>query len=233
MLHRSVRRRVSSGLLCLVLAVLLVSAAKAQSISLPSPLICEDVIAGQQPFIASSAPCLLGCGTPSPTAVGSLLPGFVNTTDIPYCEARCVRPNITTDQLARAPTCASQCQDQRAKGTIENYAWCMYYCVEGGALQSLVQSVTCIPSVALGSAFSTITQDGGPVTLSSEFPKTLCRSCGSVVVHVITRMIASKAQQSIPSHDWLCAMLMHDHQCLRTHQYGRAGLRHRLYFLAQ
>jgi hypothetical protein len=157
----------SLWLFTLLLTIFPLQVQAQSSLTLPSPLICEDTIASLPPFIASSAPCLLGCGAPSPTAAGtSLTPGYVNETDIPYCEARCVRPAITPDQFSRAPTCHDQCQWQRAQGSVENYAWCIYWCLEGGIFESLVKSVTCVPSLGFGSAYTTVTQEGGPVTLS-------------------------------------------------------------------
>jgi len=118
-----------------------------------SPLICEDAIDGLPPFNQNTIPCFLGCDPPRAVATLSFLPGTVNTTDIPYCHARCVRPGLSDEQLALAPGCSGACQWQW-KGTAENYGWCLYWCLGGRA--GVVESTTCIGSLQYGPAQTTI-----------------------------------------------------------------------------
>lgn len=109
--------------------------------------ICEDTIDSQPPFNNNNIPCLLGCGTPVAMATGSLLPGSVNTTDIPYCRLNCVRrKGVTPAQSSAAPACNERCERINA-ATPDQLGWCMYWCVEGGAIEDMVVSTTCIPSI--------------------------------------------------------------------------------------
>lgn len=119
----------------------LITACRAQG-----PLICEDSISGQAPFDSVDVPCLLRCGDSVSMATGSLLPGSVNSTNIPYCELDCVRKEATPAQSSAAPACDQQCR-QRNSGTPEQLGWCMYWCVQGGNIAQSVVATTCVPSL--------------------------------------------------------------------------------------
>jgi hypothetical protein len=121
--------------------------------TLPTPVICEDSIAGQPPFDSNDTPCLLGCGAPIAIATGSLLPGSVNLTDIPYCKLNCVHDNATPSQSALAPGCYTQCQAHN-QATPENIGWCMYWCVDGYG--DLVATTACVPSLEYGPTTTTL-----------------------------------------------------------------------------
>lgn len=154
-------------------AALLAAPARA---TLPSPLICEDTINGAAPYNQNDVPCLLGCGLGVTQATGSLLPGSINTTDTPYCEARCVREQdggtISPAQLSAAPACHSACQYQyRVGGTPEQFGWCMYWCVDG---VTLVESTTCVPWQAYGTPYTTVTAGGSAETLRGELSQGRC-----------------------------------------------------------
>ncbi|KAL1868035.1 hypothetical protein VTK73DRAFT_3882 [Phialemonium thermophilum] len=124
--------------------------------TLPTPVICEDSLDGQAPFDANNVPCLLGCGLPVARATGSLLPGSVNETEIPYCQLNCVRKEATPQQSAAAPGCYQSCKAHN-QATPENIGWCMYWCVDG--LGDLVASTSCVPSLEFGQS-ATTTVDG-------------------------------------------------------------------------
>ncbi|KAI1377325.1 hypothetical protein F4677DRAFT_416039 [Hypoxylon crocopeplum] len=89
----------------------------------PDPIICEDTLDGSAPFDSRDVPCILGCGAPLAIATGSLLPGSVNTTDIPYCLLDCVRESAGPEQSAAAPACNDDC-GRLNQGTPENRGWC-------------------------------------------------------------------------------------------------------------
>ncbi|KAI0379988.1 hypothetical protein F5Y04DRAFT_111908 [Hypomontagnella monticulosa] len=127
--------------------------------SLPDPIICEDTLDGSPPFRANQVPCLIGCGVPVAVPTGSLLPGSVNATDIPYCQLDCVRGagggergGATPEQSAVAPECYGRCQVMN-QGTPENQGWCMYWCVAG--FGDVVESTKCVPSLVWGDYVTT------------------------------------------------------------------------------
>lgn len=141
---------------------------------LPDPIICEDTLDGSPPFRANQVPCLLGCGVPVAVATGSLLPGSVNTTDIPYCQLDCVRGpgggqrgGASAQESAAAPDCYQKCQVMN-QGTPENQGWCMRWCVAG--FGDLVQSTKCVPSLVWGDYVTTTGHyDGKTVSFRREF----------------------------------------------------------------
>jgi hypothetical protein len=143
------------------LLITMVPCAKTQS----SAIICEDSIDGQTPYNSNALPCLLGCGAPIAQATGGLLPGSVNETDVPYCQLNCVRKDPTPSQSGAAPGCHSRCQFQY-EGTPENYAWCMYWCVDG--FGDLVASTTCIPSLEYYPVTTSVVDGEFTVTVSGE-----------------------------------------------------------------
>ncbi|KAI2782079.1 hypothetical protein F4815DRAFT_463667 [Daldinia loculata] len=137
---------------------LITASALAQKI--PDPLICEDTLDGSPPFQADSIPCLLRCQDPLAVATGSLLPGSVNETAIPYCQLDCVYSAASPAQSARAPDCYRRCQ-VRNQGSPENAGWCMYWCADG--FGDVVETTACVPSLEFG-AVSTAVEDGRTVT---------------------------------------------------------------------
>lgn len=102
-------------------AALLLSLRAVQAI--PDPIICEDTLDGSPPFDSRDVPCILGCGVPVAIATGSLLPGSVNETDIPYCQLNCVHDDATPAQSAAAPDCRRSCQVMN-QATPENIGVC-------------------------------------------------------------------------------------------------------------
>lgn len=142
---------------------LITASALAQKI--PDPLICEDTLDGSPPFQADSIPCLLRCQDPLAVATGSLLPGSVNETAIPYCQLDCVYSAASPAQSARAPDCYRRCQ-VRNQGSPENAGWCMYWCADG--FGDVVETTACVPSLEFG-AVSTAVEDGRTVTFRREF----------------------------------------------------------------
>lgn len=119
--HNSlVGARMYSVRLFLLPAVLLPVAAQ-------SPLICEDSINNHAPFDFNDVPCLLGCGMQISRPTGSLLPGSVNETDIPYCRLNCVHKDVTPAQSSAAPSCNSKCENGNG-ATPDQLGWCMYWC---------------------------------------------------------------------------------------------------------
>jgi hypothetical protein len=135
--------------------------------AVPNPLICEDSIDGIPPFDSNDVPCLLGCGAPLAIATGSLLPGSVNTTDIPYCQLNCVHKSASPAQSSAAPGCYDSCH-KKNQATPENIGWCIYWCVDG--FVDVVESTACVPSLVYGPTITT-TVDG--LTLTG--PR-MCRS---------------------------------------------------------
>ncbi|KAI1846218.1 hypothetical protein JX265_010595 [Neoarthrinium moseri] len=123
------------------------AAAAAATQTLPSPAICEDTIDGSPPFSSNDTPCLLRCSDPVAAPTGTLLPGMVNVTNIPYCQLNCVRRDASPAQSALAPDCLGRCQ-ARNQGTPENAGWCMYWCVAGYG--DLVAATACVPSLEYG-----------------------------------------------------------------------------------
>ncbi|XDG02099.1 hypothetical protein ABKA04_001714 [Annulohypoxylon sp. FPYF3050] len=121
--------------------------------AIPDPIICEDTLDGSPPFNSNKVPCLLGCGVPVAVATGSLLPGSVNETDIPYCQLNCVQDDPLPAMSSAAPTCYDACK-VRNQATPENVGWCMFWCVEGWA--DLVRSTACVPSLEYGSLVTTV-----------------------------------------------------------------------------
>ena len=136
--------------------------------AIQSPLICEDTISGFPPFHGADTPCLLECGTPLPIATGGLLPGSVNTTAIPYCELDCVHTDATPAQSSAAPACNQQCR-QANSGTPEQLGWCMYWCVQGGSIASLVVSTTCVPSLQLSPVLTSTVNSDLTVTIKGRY----------------------------------------------------------------
>ncbi|KAI0840167.1 hypothetical protein F5Y06DRAFT_294838 [Hypoxylon sp. FL0890] len=128
--------------------------------ALPDPIICEDTLDGSPPFNSNDVPCLLRCGVPIAVPTGSLLPGSVNETDIPYCQLNCVHTNASPSQSAVAPDCYQGCRVMN-QGTPENVGWCMYWCVDG--FTDLVESTACVPSLEYGSL---VTSTEGGVTVT-------------------------------------------------------------------
>ncbi|KAI1214972.1 uncharacterized protein F4807DRAFT_15648 [Annulohypoxylon truncatum] len=128
--------------------------------AIPDPIICEDTLDGSSPFNVNDVPCLLGCGAPIAVATGSLLPGSVNETAIPYCQLDCVHTAATPEQSSAAPGCYSACHVMN-QATPENVGWCMFWCVEG--YSELVTRTACVPSLEYGSVVTT-TIDGMTVT---------------------------------------------------------------------
>ncbi|KAI6090812.1 hypothetical protein F4821DRAFT_227943 [Hypoxylon rubiginosum] len=131
-------------------AALLLSLRAVQAI--PDPIICEDTLDGSPPFDSRDVPCILGCGVPVAIATGSLLPGSVNETDIPYCQLNCVHDDATPAQSAAAPDCRRSCQVMN-QATPENIGWCMYWCVDG--YSDLVETTKCVPSLTYGDEITT------------------------------------------------------------------------------
>ncbi|GAB7356615.1 hypothetical protein MBLNU459_g7337t1 [Dothideomycetes sp. NU459] len=127
-----------------------------------SILECEQSLNGEPAFNGNTVPCIIGCGEGVTIATGSLLPGSINETETPYCQLDCVRKAATPAQSAAAPACSNTCQWQY-KGTPENYAWCMYWCVDG--LSGFVSSSTCVPMYEY--VTSTVTLDGSVMTVPS------------------------------------------------------------------
>ncbi|KAI1391123.1 uncharacterized protein F4822DRAFT_395623 [Hypoxylon trugodes] len=130
---------------------------------IPDPIICEDSLDGTSShFNSNNVPCLLGCGAPEPVATGSLLPGSVNVTDIPYCRLNCVhRDSASPAQSSAAPDCNSRCENGNG-ATPENLGWCMYWCVDG--YSDLVGKTTCIPSLVYGDLVTSTIGGGDVVT---------------------------------------------------------------------
>ncbi|OTA61171.1 hypothetical protein K449DRAFT_71115 [Hypoxylon sp. EC38] len=116
--------------------------------AIPDPIICEDTLDGSPPFNSNDVPCVLGCGVPVAVPTGTLLPGSVNVTDIPYCQLNCVHDDATPSQSALAPDCYQSCRVMN-QATPENIGWCMYWCVDGYA--DLVESTACVLSLTYGS----------------------------------------------------------------------------------
>ncbi|KAI4865355.1 hypothetical protein F4820DRAFT_300911 [Hypoxylon rubiginosum] len=143
-------------------ALLLLLSSPRGAHAVPDPIICEDTLDGTSPpFDSRDVPCLLGCGAPLAVATGSLLPGSVNETDIPYCQLNCVHESATPEQSAAAAGCRGSCGVMN-QGTPENIGWCMYWCVDG--YSDLVETTACVPSLTYGAEVTT-TQGGWTVTV--------------------------------------------------------------------
>ncbi|KAI1462231.1 hypothetical protein F4805DRAFT_409795 [Annulohypoxylon moriforme] len=142
----------------------------ASVLAIPDPIICEDTLDGSPPFNSNDVPCLLGCGAPIAVATGSLLPGSVNETDIPYCQLNCVHSAASPAQSSAAPGCYNACHVTN-QATPENIGWCMFWCVEGYG--ELVKSTACVPSLEYGSLVTTtiggMTVSERPFTEPSEW----------------------------------------------------------------
>ncbi|PTU23543.1 hypothetical protein P175DRAFT_0500114 [Aspergillus ochraceoroseus IBT 24754] len=121
--------------------------------SLPDPLICEESIDGQTPYSSDTIPCILGCHNGVAAATGTLLPGSLNTTAIPYCYLDCVRKDATPSQSALAPECSSACENGHSASP-EELGWCVYWCVDG--YRDIVESTTCVPHIEYITVSSTV-----------------------------------------------------------------------------
>jgi len=131
------------------LTSILLTSIEAQSST--RPLRCEDPINNEPAFHFSPATlaCVSsGCTQPNipgtPNYNPSIAPLAYNATDVPYCTARCLRPDATSQQLAQAPGCYDYCNSHDA-GTPEQQAWCVYWCVDG--MRDMVESATCEPEI--------------------------------------------------------------------------------------
>ncbi|KAI2473791.1 hypothetical protein F4781DRAFT_427026 [Annulohypoxylon bovei var. microspora] len=142
----------------------LASSLIAPALAIPDPIICEDTLDGSPPFNSNDVPCLLGCGAPLAVATGSLLPGSVNETDIPYCQLNCVHEDATPAQSSAAPGCYDRCHVLN-QATPENIGWCMFWCVEG--FTDLVTSTACVPSLEYDTLVTTTI--GGVVVIERPF----------------------------------------------------------------
>ncbi|WPG98659.1 Hypothetical protein R9X50_00145200 [Acrodontium crateriforme] len=131
-----------------------------------SPIICEDTIDGQPPFDNNNIPCILGCGAQLSQPSGSLLPGSVNETAIPYCLLDCVRHNPTPEQSAAAPSCDKKCSQAGNEATPDQRGWCMYWCVLGGKFEQTVTENTCIPELAYIPLASPSYETNGDITVT-------------------------------------------------------------------
>ncbi|KAI8965630.1 hypothetical protein F5Y11DRAFT_275528 [Daldinia sp. FL1419] len=122
--------------------------------NIPDPLICEDTLDGSTPpFKANAVPCLLRCQDPVAVATGSLLPGSINETNIPYCQLNCVHSAASPAQSALAPDCYRRCAEKNSE-TPENVGWCMYWCADG--FGDVVEQIACIPSLKYGPVQTTV-----------------------------------------------------------------------------
>lgn len=137
----------------------------ASSATITSAPICEDSLDGGNtpPFQANAIPCLLGCGSQVVEATGSLLPGSVDESAIPYCELDCVVSSASPSQSAEAPACYDICGNVNG-GNVENKGWCMYWCVAG--YSDLVASTACVPSLVYVPVTSVM--DGRTITYERE-----------------------------------------------------------------
>ncbi|KAJ0422212.1 hypothetical protein BJY00DRAFT_311274 [Aspergillus carlsbadensis] len=97
-------------------------------------------------YTSNSTPCLLRCHDPLSIATGTLLPGSINSTAVPYCYLDCVHDNATPAQSALAPECSSACEGSGHAGNIEVLEWCVYWCVDG--YEEEVLSTECVPRYA-------------------------------------------------------------------------------------
>ncbi|KAL2802238.1 hypothetical protein BJX63DRAFT_426220 [Aspergillus granulosus] len=113
-------------------------------------------------YTSNSTPCLLRCHDPVTIATGSLLPGSINSTAIPYCYLDCVRSDATPAQSALAPECSSTCEDRGHAENIEILGWCVYWCVDGYGDE--VKTESCVPRYALEPVTTVV--DGRTETLT-------------------------------------------------------------------
>ncbi|KAL3496530.1 hypothetical protein BJX62DRAFT_232199 [Aspergillus germanicus] len=113
--------------------------------SLTYALNCDAPLPGtpNTNYTSNSTPCLLRCHDPVNIATGTLLPGSINSTAIPYCYLDCVHSDATPAQSALAPECSSACDGNGDGGNIEVLGWCVYWCVDG--YKEEVLSTECVP----------------------------------------------------------------------------------------
>ncbi|KAL2840378.1 hypothetical protein BJX68DRAFT_246753 [Aspergillus pseudodeflectus] len=113
--------------------------------SLTHALNCDAPLPGtpNTTYTSNSTPCLLRCHDPLSIATGTLLPGSINSTAIPYCYLDCVHSDATPAQSALAPECSSACEGSGHAGNIEVLGWCVYWCVDG--FQEEVLGTECVP----------------------------------------------------------------------------------------
>jgi hypothetical protein len=97
-------------------------------------------------YTSNATPCLLRCHDPVDIATGTLLPGSMNSTAVPYCYLDCVHSDATPSQSALAPECSSACEGSGYAGNIEVLGWCVYWCVDG--YEEEVLSTECVPRYA-------------------------------------------------------------------------------------
>ncbi|KUI65236.1 hypothetical protein VM1G_00624 [Cytospora mali] len=153
---------------------LFLAGAYAASQTLPDhPLICEDSIDGQAPYISNDTPCVLQCDGFVVHATGSLLPDSVNSSSVPYCILDCLYRDATPTQSALAPGCHSSCLAKNG-GNPEDLGWCMYWCLDGYG--DLVTTTSCVPSVAYGSPTVTVI-DGVTETVEPFTNPAIWKSC--------------------------------------------------------
>ncbi|OTA92311.1 hypothetical protein M434DRAFT_31978 [Hypoxylon sp. CO27-5] len=154
--------------------------------AIPDPIICEDTLDGSPPFNSNDVPCLLGCGVPVAVPTGTLLPGSVNVTDIPYCQLNCVHDDATPSQSAAAPDCYQSCR-VRNQATPENIGWCMYCWVTSTIGSRTVTfrpftqppewqscpAITAPPSASSTPALGASSSEGSLVTQEAQVPTSL------------------------------------------------------------
>ncbi|KAL3456475.1 hypothetical protein BJX64DRAFT_294025, partial [Aspergillus heterothallicus] len=109
---------------------------------------CDAPLPGTQntTYTSNSTPCLLRCNDPVAIATGTLLPGMLNSTAVPYCYLDCVHSDATPAQSALAPGCSSTCEESGHAGNVEVLGWCVYWCVDGYGDE--VASEMCVPRYA-------------------------------------------------------------------------------------
>lgn len=177
----------------IVPSILLVAAAATAVQSQSSVFTCEQSLNGQPPFEMGSniIAAISGCVEPTYNVPG-LAPGSINATDIPYCQIRNIRTNVTAAQLALAPSCMNNCEFQN-KGTPEQYAWCMYWCVDG---EDLVLSTTCVPEYE----YKTIT------TVLAGLTETAPRMC-LLWISVMALVIYADVEAVLTAASWYQSVL--------------------------
>ena len=149
---------------------------------LPSPLICEDTLNGEAPFDNNEVPCILGCVHPRYQATLSFLPGSYNETFITFCQAQCVKHDITPDQLGEAQDCQNACHFHQENPEI--YGWCLYWCLRGE--KNVVESTTCVPSVGYGAPVTTVIGDETVTVSCKQMRYARLRSLSSNKIAVFT-----------------------------------------------
>ncbi|KAL2828313.1 hypothetical protein BJY01DRAFT_132783 [Aspergillus pseudoustus] len=125
---------------------------------------CDAPLPGTQntTYSSNATPCLLRCHDSVTIATGTLLPGMLNSTAIPYCYLDCVHTDTTPAQSALAPECSSTCEDSGHAGNIEVLGWCVYWCVDGYADE--VKTSSCVPRYAFEPVTTVV--DGRTETLT-------------------------------------------------------------------